>query len=106
MSIRLEELRRRADAIAGELADIREEIHRVETDKYVQVQFHGHAKRYTYELPEGHVAQVGDYVAVFSPYSDQTELVRVVEKGRGGTALRPLKLASQIDWAVRPGASR
>lgn len=103
MNARLEELRRRADALAGELADTREEIVRVEQGRFVQVNFIGHPKLYTYEMAPGHEAEIGDYVCVYSPMTHRDELVKVIQKGRGSTLYgRAPKTARQAHVAVRP----
>jgi len=103
VNARLEELRRRADAIAGELADIREEIVRVEQGRFVQVNFIGHPKLYTYEMAPGHEAEIGDYVCVHSPMTRRDELVKVIHKGKGPTLYgRAPKIARQVIVRVRP----
>lgn len=102
MTIRLEELRRRADALAGELADIRESIANEEASRFVQVKFIGNPKIYTYELAPGHEAKSGDYLCVWSPMTAREELVRVYALGRGSTLRgHSLKIAKQVQIDVR-----
>lgn len=63
--------------------------------KYVQCCFVGHDKRYTYELKPGPPIEVGDYVQVFSPWTNRNELVRVERTGRGSYT-GPTKIAHRV----------
>lgn len=77
---------------------------RAEKDQFVRVQFHGNSHRYCYKLrPDAYgTVDIGDYLCVYSPMTDQQELVRVVELGRGswdgGT-----KIAERIHWTIFRG---
>lgn len=102
MNSQVSELRRRAEALASELADIRDEISRVETNRFVQVHFPGNTRSYTYELAPGHEARVGDYVCVHSPMTLKNELVRVAYMGRGGTRFPNYKIARAVSVRIRP----
>jgi hypothetical protein len=72
---------------------------REDRDRFVQVQFHGHGRTYTYEIRPGPPVAVGDYLQVYSPITDQAELVRVIELGRG-TWRNATKIAHRIEWAT------
>lgn len=75
-----------------------------ESRKFVRVQFHGHSRRYCYELhPDDHGrVHIGDYVQVYSPHSMQNELVRVVELGRGDWS-GGTKMCHRVTWEVMRG---
>lgn len=89
-------------ALRQEMRD-REIRHRQEEerDRFVQVMFHGHSRQYTYQLDVANrgLVKVGDYVMVFSPLTEQSELVRVVELGKGSW-LGGFKIAHRIEWSV------
>lgn len=70
----------------------------IEQNRYVGVQFHGNPRIYTYELTHGSPVDVGDYVMVWSPLTEQDELVRVVRKGRGTWRLST-KIARRVEIA-------
>ncbi len=95
-------LRIRADNLAKEAERVRQLADEMDAAVFVQVQFHGHSKRYTYEVAPGPRVEVGQYVAVWSPHSGQTELVRVTGNGRGDWSLRNQgrahKFAKRIIW--------
>jgi hypothetical protein len=70
-----------------------------ERDSFVRVIFAGGAGRWTYQVKPGDPIQVGDFLKVHSPRTDQAELVKVVELGRGPW-VGPAKYASRIEWRV------
>jgi hypothetical protein len=100
----IQELREQQDELRRQHQAIDQRIAELDRTRYVQIQFHGHSKIYTYEVAPGPQIGIGDYVAVYSPHSEQTELVRVVELGMGDWAKRnqgygyALKMASRIRW--------
>lgn len=102
MNARLEDLRRQAEALSAQLTETRDAIKREEEGRFVQVNFIGHPKLYTYEMAPGHEAQIGDYVCVYSPMTRRDELVKIIHKGKGSSLYgRAPKVARQIDTRVR-----
>lgn len=101
MNARLEDLRRQAEALSVQLTETRDAIKREEEGRYVQVNFIGYPKFYTYEMAPGHNAEIGDYVCVYSPMMHQDELVKVRAKGKGSTLYRTPKIARQVEVRVR-----
>lgn len=100
-------MRHNAERIQRDLDALRRQIEIAERQdaRCVVVQFHGNTRRYTYEMAPGYsMPEVGDYVKVYSPHSDQSELVRVVATGEND---RPphlqgnaLKHCHRINWQV------
>lgn len=78
---------------------------REERERFVQVQFHGHSRSYTYEIIPGPPVQVGQYLQVYSPMTDQSELVRVIALGRGSW-LHGTKIAHRIAWEIDDARGR
>lgn len=73
---------------------------REDEDRFVQCQFHGHSRTYTYEILPGPPVRVGQYLRVYSPMTEQSELVRVVGLGRGSWQ-RATKIANRVHWEAK-----
>jgi Tfp pilus assembly protein PilP len=54
---------------------------------------------YTYRVAEGEPVSIGEYLQVYSPITDQAELVRVVRLGKGDWT-GATKIAHRINWTL------
>lgn len=90
---RLDRVRHHAEQ---SMAEVQGSIDRLEAQRFVGVQFHGNSRVYTYELQDGPIVDIGDYLKVYSPRTEQEELVRVVRRGRGSWRL-VTKIAHRIE---------
>lgn len=97
---RLKDLEATQEEVRQEIYALKAQIHQEKLDqeieRYVGVQFAGTMRVYTYELKPGHPVNIGDYVVVWSPMTQQNELVRVARRGRGNWT-QGTKIAHRIE---------
>lgn len=77
------EIRREIVLTRTRLDDLERQLRQAENERFVRVHFPGNTRVYCYELPRGVEADIGDYVIVWSPYTNRDELCRIAYRGPG-----------------------
>lgn len=96
-SVEAQALNRKLLEAKRTVRDVERRLKELTEEMFVGIKFTGNSTVYTYEIQEGPPVGIGDFVAVYSPLTDQTELVKVVRIGRG-TWVGPTKIAHRVEW--------